>query len=129
VTEIPEVGGELGCGGEHRKAPDRESGAPLIEGRLQRGYPSGASHLRYEGRELAQQVAPTPELVRQVRVPNVRGGVDAVAGGRVSAGLDQAGLLPLAEGRWPDPELPDEDNPALGRGLHFFNRATRSQSR
>lgn len=73
MTVLLKVGRELGCGREHREAARREPGAPLPEGRFQWGNPPGAPHLRYEGRDLAQQVARAPQLVGQVRVPDVRG--------------------------------------------------------
>ena len=117
MTVILQEGRQLGRGREHRKSTRRELNAPLSQGSLQRLYPSGVSHLRYQGRDLVQKVAPTSELVRQVRVPDVRGRIDPVAGVWVPVGLDQPGLLPLAQSRWSDPQLPrepsDEDNSAL----------------
>ncbi len=68
---ILQVVGELGRGREHREASGGEPGVPAVEGRLKRLNSSGLSHPRYQGRDLAQQVASTPELVRQVRVPNI----------------------------------------------------------
>lgn len=102
MTASLQVGRVLGRGREHRKA------APLFEGSLQRLYPSGVSHLCYQGRDLVQKVAPAPELVCQMGLPNICSGVDAVAGLRVSPGLEQSGLLPLTQSRWSDPQLPRE---------------------
>ena len=86
------------------KVARREPGAPPLDSRLQRTLPLRRASPRYEGRDLAQQVAPRLSWCARCASRTSRHRT-RVAGLRVPSWLDQAGLLPLAQGSRPDPQL------------------------